>query len=182
MAAMASTPPDQRPDEATLEFLRIAFQPQWREPALGHEAVSAWESANRVTLPEPYRTLLAEIAGGSSLGPPEDGGLLPLGWLPPGWPGQGDRNPAAPFPLEESWAWEGEPPAEDRDERVADVYRQGSVVLGTDDELSYWVLVVTGPQRGKVWLIADAGAYPYPAPEAFGFLEWVQHWHAGNGW
>ncbi|MCX4598674.1 hypothetical protein OG819_57290 [Streptomyces sp. NBC_01549] len=39
----------------------------------------AWESQHGVVLPEPYRSLIAEITNGSSLGPPEDGGLLPLG-------------------------------------------------------------------------------------------------------
>jgi hypothetical protein len=42
------------------------------------------------------------------------------------------------------------------------VYNHGSIVLGTDDSLSYWVLVVTGPERGKVWLVTGVGAYPYP--------------------
>ncbi|WP_217553708.1 SMI1/KNR4 family protein [Streptomyces sp. GbtcB6] len=179
---MTTTSPDQRPDEATLEFLRSAFEPEWREPALGDDAVLVWESENRVVLPEPYRSLVAEIANGSSLGPPEDGGLLPLGWLPPDWPDQGDRDPAALFPLQDTWAWEGEPLAEDHHERVAAVYNHGSVVLGTDDGLSYWVLVVTGPERGKVWLVTDVGAYPYPMPKALGFLEWVRRWHAGDGW
>ncbi|MFE2022973.1 SMI1/KNR4 family protein [Streptomyces sp. NPDC059499] len=133
-------------------------------------------------LPEPYRSLVAEIANGSSLGPPEDGGLRPLGRLTPGRPYQAERKPAAPFPLQETWAWEGEPLAADHNERVTDVYGNGSVVLGTDDELSYWVLVVNGPQRGKIWLVSDVGAYQYPGPEAFGFLEWVQRRQAGDGW
>ncbi|MEU6760529.1 hypothetical protein [Streptomyces sp. NPDC046685] len=55
-------------------------------------------------------------------------------------------------------------------------------MLGTDDELSYWVLVVNGPQRGEIWLVSDVGAYPYPGPEAFGFMEWVQRWQTGDGW
>ncbi|MGI5144232.1 hypothetical protein [Streptomyces sp. CA-106110] len=57
-------------------------------------------------------------------------------------------------------------------------------MLGTDDELSYWVLVLTGPQRGKVWLVTAVGAYPYPypQPEAHGFAEWVQHWKTHDGW
>ncbi|MET8745481.1 hypothetical protein [Streptomyces sp. NPDC004728] len=71
---------------------------------------------------------------------------------------------------------------EDQRKRVADVYNHGSVVLGTDDGVSYWVLVVTGPQRGRVWLLSKVGAYPYPLPEALGFLEWVQRWHDGDGW
>ncbi|MEU1529937.1 SMI1/KNR4 family protein [Streptomyces fagopyri] len=180
---MTDTSPDPRPDAATLEFLRSAFAPEWREPALGHQGVSSWESEHGIVLPEPYRSLIAEISNGSSLGPPEDGGLLPLGWLPPDWHGQGHRNPAAPFPLQETWAWESEPRADDHDERVAAVHDHGSVVLGTENGGPlYWVLVVTGPQRGKVWLVTDVGAYPYPLSEAAGFLEWVQRWHAGDGW
>ncbi|WP_442813545.1 hypothetical protein [Streptomyces sp. NBC_01244] len=84
---MAIGSPDQCPDEAVLELLRSAFEPEWREPALGHEAVSAWEAEHGAVLPEPCRTFVAEIANGSSIGPPEDGGLLPLGRLTPGWPG-----------------------------------------------------------------------------------------------
>ncbi|MFJ8062846.1 SMI1/KNR4 family protein [Streptomyces sp. NPDC096142] len=179
---MTTTSPDQRPAEDTLEFLRSAIETEWREPALGHDGVSTWESEHGLVLPEPYRSLIAEITNGSSLGPPEDGGLLPLGWLPPDWPYGSDRDPAAPFPLQEAWAWEDEPLVDGHHERVADVYTHGSIVLGTDDGLSYWVLVVTGPQRGKVWLVTDVGACPYPMPEAVGFLEWVQRWHAGDGW
>ncbi|MFG2753916.1 SMI1/KNR4 family protein [Streptomyces xanthophaeus] len=179
---MTTGSPDQRPPDAVLNSLRSIFDPKWREPALGYEALSTWEAENGVKLPEPYRSLIAEITNGSPLGPPEDGGLLPLGWLPPGWPQQAARNHAAPFPLQESWPWEDEPHAEDHNKHVANVYNHGSIVLGTDDDLSYWILVVTGPQRGKVWLIHQMGAYPYPGPEASGFLEWLQQWQTGTNW
>src|SRR3954451_13232034 len=97
---------DQSPAEATLAFLRSAFVPEWREPALGHEAVAHWERENRVVLPEPYRTFIAEISNGSSLGPAGDGGLQPLGWLPGTWPDLGLRQPGEPFPLQAAWPWE----------------------------------------------------------------------------
>lgn len=86
------------------------------------------------------------------------------------------------FPLQETWSWEGEPLTEDHHERVAAVSNHGTIVLGTDDGLSYWVLAMTGSERGKVWLVTDVGAYPYPMPRALGFLEWVQRWHASDGW
>lgn len=89
---------DQRPAEATLDFLRSVFPPEWREPALGHEAVAEWEQENGVVLPEPYRTFIAEVSNGSSLGPAGDGGLQPLGWLPDTWPDPGPRQPGEPFP------------------------------------------------------------------------------------
>ncbi|MFG2960802.1 hypothetical protein ACGF5O_44660 [Streptomyces sp. NPDC048291] len=40
--------------------------------------------------------------------------------------------------------------AEDHTERVVDVYDHGSIVLCTDDGPSYWVLVVTGAQQGRI--------------------------------
>ncbi|MFI6979214.1 hypothetical protein ACIBSV_11580 [Embleya sp. NPDC050154] len=99
---MTMASPDERPDEAALEFLRSAFEPAWREPAFGYEAVTAWENENGVVLPEPYRSPVAEISNGSSLGLPEDGGPPPLGRLTPGWSHWVNRDPAAPFPLRET--------------------------------------------------------------------------------
>nr|WP_246213986.1 SMI1/KNR4 family protein [Kitasatospora viridis] len=174
---------DDEPPARDLDVLQAAFPVEWREPPLGEEDVAVWEDEHGVRLPEPYRSFITHITNGSSYGPPEDGGLLPLGWLPPGWPDQGDRDPATAFPLEQAWPWEDEEvTATDFDQRTVDVYNHGSIVLGTDDELSYWLLVTTGPQRGKIWLVSEVGAYPYPGPEAIGFVEWVQRWQAGSGW
>lgn len=175
---------DHEVGDEDLDLLRAAFPPEWREEPLGREGVQTWESEHGLRLPEPFRTFVAEISNGSALRPPEDGGLLPLGWLTPGWPDHGERVPAAPFPLQDAWPWEGREMEEDAGQRIVDVFNHGSVVLGTDDELSYWVLVVTAPQRGKVWLLTDVGVYPYPhpAPEALGFAEWVQHWKTHKGW
>jgi len=180
---VTATSPDQRPDDATLEFLRSAFEPEWREPPLGYEAVEAWESEHGVALPEPYRTVVAEISNGYSLGPAEDG-LEPLGWLPTGWPDLGPRQPGALFPLAEGWPWEDDdsvdPEAEDV--RIDAVYTRGSIVLGSEDGQSFWLLVTTGPRRGEVRMVADVGAGPVPGDKAWGFLEWARRWHAGNGW
>ncbi|MEV6175236.1 hypothetical protein AB0L99_44515 [Streptomyces sp. NPDC051954] len=56
------------------------------------------------------------------------------------------------------------------------------MVLGTDGGLAYWVLVVTGLERGRVWPVADVSAYPYPLLKALDFLDRVQRRHTGNGW
>lgn len=174
--------PDQRPDEATLGLLRSAFPPEWREPALGYEAVEVWEAENKATIPEPYRSFVAEISNGCSLGPAEDGGLQPVGRLPSSWAEDNPRQPGAPFPLEEAWPWEEDDSADDEDPRIDAVFSHGSIVLGAEDSQSYWLLVTTGPQRGNVWIVADVGATPAPADKPWGFLEWVQRWHAGEGW
>ncbi|MER5486984.1 hypothetical protein ABT024_27775 [Streptomyces sp. NPDC002812] len=46
---MTTGSPAQRPDEAALEFLRSAFEPEWREPALGYEAVAEWEAERLIS-------------------------------------------------------------------------------------------------------------------------------------
>ncbi|MEU5659988.1 SMI1/KNR4 family protein [Streptomyces sp. NPDC047737] len=173
---------DQRPGEATLDFLHSAFPPEWREPALGHEAVAAWERENRVVLPEPYRTFIAEVANGSSLGPAGDGGLQPLGWLPDTWPDLGPRQPGEPFPLEAAWPWEDEEGVGPEDLLINAAFNKGSVVLGAEDGPSFWLLLTTGPHRGEVWMIADVGAIPVPGEPAWGFKEWVQRWQTGDDW
>ncbi|MFI2645559.1 SMI1/KNR4 family protein [Streptomyces sp. NPDC018610] len=150
--------PDQRPAEAVLAFLRAAFPPEWREPALGHEAVAAWEAENRVRLPEPYRTFVAEIGDGSGLGPAEDGGLQPLGRLPASWPDLGPRRPGEPLPPEEAWSWEDDETVVPEDPRIDATYSHGSVVLGSDDGYSFWLLLTTGRHRGEVWMVGDVGA------------------------
>jgi hypothetical protein len=180
---VTNTSPDQRPDEAALTLLRSAFEPEWRESPLGYEAVEAWESEHGVVLPEPYRTVVAEITNGYSLGPAEDGGLERLGCLPASWPDFLPRRPGAPFPLAEDWPWEDDNSVDpDGDPRIDAVYTQGSIVLGSEDGQSFWLLVTTGPRRGEVWMVADVGAGPVPGNEPWGFLEWVRRWHAGNGW
>ncbi|MFG2842892.1 SMI1/KNR4 family protein [Kitasatospora sp. NPDC048296] len=174
--------PDQRPDEAVLDALRTAFPPEWREPALGGEGVARWEAVNGVVLPEPYRTFVAEISNGCSLGPAEDGGLQPLGWLPDGWPDLGERRLGESFPLEAAWLWEDDEDVDPDDPRIDAVFLHGSVVLGSDDGQSFWLLVTTGPRRGEVWMVSDVAALPVPGPEAWGFAEWVRNWPSDEEW
>ncbi|MET9451750.1 SMI1/KNR4 family protein [Streptomyces cinerochromogenes] len=173
---------DDRPADATFDFLRLAFPPEWREPPLGQAAVAQWEHENGVALPEPYRTFIAEISNGSSLGPAGDGGLQPLGRLPDSWPDLGPRQPGEPFPLDEAWAWEDDESVDPEDPRVDAVFTKGSVVLGSEDGQSFWLLLTTGPRRGEVWMVADVGAVPVPGNRAWGFAEWVRRWHSGSEW
>ncbi|WP_333776969.1 SMI1/KNR4 family protein [Streptomyces sp. IBSBF 3136] len=173
---------DLRPDEATLDFLRSAFPPEWREPALGLEAVAEWEQENGVVLPEPYRTFIAEVSNGSSLGPAGDGGLQPLGWLPDTWPDPGPRQPGEPFPLSAAWPWEDDESADPEDPRIDAAFNKGSIVLGAEDGPSFWLLLTTGLRRGEVWMIADVGAIPVPGDQAWGFEDWVRRWHTGDDW
>ncbi|MGI5478731.1 SMI1/KNR4 family protein [Streptomyces lavendofoliae] len=175
---------DQPPTEATLGFLRSAFSVESREPALGWEAVAAWEARNGIVLPEPYRTFVAEISNGFPLGPAHDGGLQPLGRLPHAWPDLGPRQPGDLFPLESAWIWEDDESVdpEDDDPRIDAAFNVGSIVLGSEDGQSFWLLLTTGPRRGEVWMAGDVGIIPAPGERTWGFEEWVRRWHSGSDW
>ncbi|MEU2898042.1 SMI1/KNR4 family protein [Streptomyces sp. NPDC001273] len=191
-------------DPAELAAIRDAFEGTGGPaPALGWDAVRAFEAEHGVVLPEPYRTFVAEIANGSASGPPHYG-LLPLGRLPDDWDGDAeDRDLSRPFPLTGAWLWEEDEDApdriddgsedhegedgesEDEDERVERVYNDGSIVLGTDGCAMNRHLVVSGPRRGHVWLTSDVGAVPFGAESGHtaggpGFAGWVRHWAAGG--
>jgi hypothetical protein len=176
-----------------LGVLRDAFPEEWCEEPLGWDGVLAWEAEWGVTLPEPYRSLIAEAANGSSLGPPEDGGLLPLGWLPPTWRDEdAERSPSLPFPLTEGWYWEEDDrPQEEIGDLINSVYRQGSLPLGTESIDEEWILITAGTCRGSVWLLTEVGAFPYCGPHVspinaegpgLGLLDWINQWRSGLGW
>jgi hypothetical protein len=166
--------------------------------ALGWVGVRAFEAEHRVVLPEPYRTFVAEVTDGSSLGPPEFGlegltgpTLSGRQGGKDGRSGQGcreERELARPFPLTEAWVWEDDPrPVAEIDPILDRVFGHGSVVLGTDGCGMYWHLVVSGPHRGHVWLITGEGAVPFGAEFGHtggdaGFAGWVRHWAANEPW
>jgi hypothetical protein len=155
---------------------------------LGWAGVHRFESEHGIVLPEPYRTFVAEICNGYPLGPPSYG-LNALGDLPLDW--GANRPPrvlARPFPLTAAWIWDGEehPPA-DLDVRLAPVFYDGSIVLGTDGCGMYWHLIVTGAHRGHIWLITGEGAQPLGVSFGYtsaapGFAGWVRHWAARKDW
>ncbi|MBY8877636.1 SMI1/KNR4 family protein [Actinacidiphila acidipaludis] len=177
-------------EPADLAFLRGAVgDGEGGAGGLGWEGVRAFEAAHGVVLPEPYRTFVAEMADGSAVGPPAYG-LVPLGTLPEGW-GQGrpERVLDRPFPLTEPWFWEQEEagPCPELDARIEEVFDHGSVVLGAEGCGMYWHLVVTGPDRGHVWLVTGEGAGPFGAEFGFttaapGFAGWFRHWSSGQSW
>ncbi|MFL1446541.1 SMI1/KNR4 family protein, partial [Nocardiopsis protaetiae] len=172
--------------DADLDILRAAFAADVRLAPLGWDAVRAFEAEHGITLPEPYRTFVAEIADGSPAGPPYHG-LLPLDEVPVGREDTGPLSPGDPFPLTGMWVWEDDDEEPDP-ETLKTVFNHGSIVLGTDGSGMDWHLVVTGPQRGHVWQLTGEGAGPsgpgsgFTAVEAPGFAGWVDHWARGLPW
>jgi hypothetical protein len=172
---------------ADLELLRAQFGDGAAQDAAGWDAVHAFEARHGVVLPEPYRTFVAEITDGTSLGPTDYDGILPLGQLPADWPEElEERDLRAPFPLTERRIWE-EDEEDDKEPDTDAVFLNGSVVLGTDGCGMNWHLVVTGEHRGHVWLVCGEGASPFGAEFGdttgrSGFAGWVQHWAEGKPW
>lgn len=110
------------------------------------------------------------------------------------WRDRTERLLAEPFPLTAAWLWEEEGDEatlseEEFENRMDAVFDHGSVLLGTDGCGMYWHLIVTGPQRGHVWLIDENGAVPFGTrpgtslmPGTPGFAGWVTHWAQGRSW
>lgn len=145
------------------------FGPDWRrDPPLGEASVTTFEREHGIALPPDYRQFVVSVANGAS-GPPFYG-LVGLG-EPSDVTGGHEVGPGslrAPFPLTEDWIWEGEP---DRDQARFDaVHRDGILPLGTDGCAMDYVLVVSGPARGQVWMVADVGATAI-APDFSSWLE-----------
>ncbi|MER5615152.1 SMI1/KNR4 family protein [Streptomyces sp. NPDC002215] len=180
-------------DPAELATLREIFtsRPEAVPPA-GWESVRSFEAEHGIVLPEPYRTFVAEICDGLRAGPPYYG-LLPLAQTPSDWgSGRPERLLAEPFPLMAAWLWEEEEEAlsdQEFEARMGSVFDHGSLLLGTDGCGMYWHLIVTGSQRGQVWLIDENGAMPFGTrpdtslmPGTPGFVGWVTHWVQGRSW
>ncbi|MFF6776568.1 SMI1/KNR4 family protein [Streptomyces sp. NPDC012637] len=180
-------------DPAELAALREIFasRPEAVPPA-GWEAVRSFEAEHGIVLPEPYRTFVAEVCDGLPAGPPYYG-LLPLAQVPDDWDSDRPvRLLAESFPLTAAWLWEddGEELSEEESEALDDsLSDHGSLLLGTDGCGMYWHLVVTGPQRGHVWMIDENGAIPFgtpPGPSLMpgtpGFTGWATHWAQGRSW
>lgn len=175
---------------ASIKALRAVFSERDTKPPIGWGAVQAFEIEHGITLPEPYRTFVAEIADGCSDGPPHYG-LLPLAALPnhSDWSNKHvDRRLDKPFPLTEAWVWEEDPrPLKEIELLLESVYNDGSVVLGDDGCGMYWHLIVTGEHRGHIWGVADVGAEPFGATFGFttaeaGFAGWALHWASEKEW
>ncbi|MFI2201148.1 SMI1/KNR4 family protein [Streptomyces sp. NPDC020192] len=174
---------DDQVDPGELAALRAAFgvDDDGGASALGWEGARAFEARHGVTLPEPYRSFVAEVTDGSAQGPPHYGlsGLARAA---------ASQDPDKPFPLTKAWVWEEDDgPYEDPDTVIEQVAHHGSLVLGTDGCGMDWHLIVTGPHRGHIWQITGEGAVPFGAEFGCtsarpGFAGWVRHWADCKEW
>lgn len=144
-------------------------------PRLQEASITEFEREHGVRLPEEYRQFLLNVGNGGD-GPPHYG-LARMGeiahdlspeekrrWL--GFP-----RIAEPFPFSKPWCWEED---HESDKGSKDLVDCGSIYLGNDGCGMYWHLIVTGPDRGRVWLLTGEGIAPTRPKRDF--LEWYEAW------
>jgi SMI1 / KNR4 family (SUKH-1) len=168
--------------DARLAAMRAKAAEQGRAfgPPLAEAEIRAFERRHGIELPEGFRRFL-QVVGNGGDGPPTYG-LTRLGEVPdrlhPDFERDWRELPhiAEPFPLTEAWGWEGE----EYDEARRDAARHGSLNLGHDGCGMYWLLIVTGRERGQVWAFTDVGVCPQEPRRDF--LQWVEAWLDGVWW
>jgi hypothetical protein len=155
-------------------------------PPLDETALADFESGRGVTLPEGFRAFLQRVGngGGRARNGPPDCGLLALGEVPEDMtesesrPSRDVARLRRSFPFTRAWIWEE---GEGSDEGTREQVWDGNLHLGTDGCAQYWVLVVTGPERGNVWMLTGVGITP-AGPKA-DFLQWFEDWlDTGRAW
>jgi hypothetical protein len=140
-------------------------------PPLAETTLLAFEEKHGVTLPAQYRDFLRQADDGGA-GPYY--GLYPLrfAYEQMGWVRPGDIR--RPFPLDRPWNEYGRPAEQYHLPDGADVH-DGCLML-SHHGCGYWsFLIVTGPERGKVWddfTTADEGLQPTGRD----FYNWYEWW------
>lgn len=136
--------------------------------------VARWETQHGIVLPEGYRRFLLEVGNGRD--GPLAFGVLRLGNIPNDLDAEQSRSWAAlcdiekPFPFTEPWVWEGE----EYDPAKHASARHGSLNLGSDGCGLYYLLIVTGAERGNMWIYCDVGVVPLEPRRDF--LGWIEAW------
>ena len=155
-------------------------QPKNLGPTLCVEELSYFERQHKISLPTDFRKFLLKVGNGGD-GPPEYG-LLKLGEYNkndvPEYLNNGYGNKlSVPFKYQEHWVWDGEEDEPEFENKVRET-EYGCLALGHDGCGMFWLLVVNGPQKGKVWQTTESGIVPC-AP-SLTFTEWYENWLNGN--
>jgi hypothetical protein len=137
--------------------------------------IEAFESEHGIVLPGAYRRFINEIGDGGQ-GPPHYG-VSALGKFSLGEASEDDdywnRLPHIryDFPFTKIWIWEDGDTSPEGDIHQIDF---GSIRLGTHGCSQYFHLIVTGPERGMIWNVADVGiCREVPGGD---FVGWYEAW------
>ena len=158
----------------------ISRKPENLGPTLAIDEIEDFESRAKITLPDDYRLFLLNVGNGGE-GPPEYG-LLKLGEINkndvPDYLncGYGDRL-STPFEFTEPYIWDGQEEEPGYLEKTNKA-EFGCLALGHDGCGMFWLLVVNGEEKGKVWQITDMGIVPCAPPLTF--TQWYENWLNGN--
>ena len=134
-----------------------------------------FEEKHNINLPAEYREYLMNISNGGD-GPPEYG-ICALGGTASDMTDEQKvywsnlENVDKPFPFTKPWVWEGD---EESDEGEFEDTENGSIYIGNDGCGMYWHLIVTGPERGNMWLLTGEGIGP--TEPKLNYLEWIEAW------
>ena len=91
-------------------------------------------------------------------------------------------RPDLPFPLTDIWDWEEESERIESEEiseeectkTINAIHEQGSLALGTQGDGDDWILVITGNERGYVWMRTEH--ITLPCKPRRDFLSWYEYW------
>jgi SMI1 / KNR4 family (SUKH-1) len=145
-------------------------------PCLQEEEIEEFEAKYNIKLPSDYRDFLLEVANGGA-GPGYGLYALPIidyqGYIPGGKTEtlHQEKNDSLcqPFPLKEAWndlnliTKNEAGSASDRIAYFDNKYIQGTLTIANYGCGIYAILVITGEQRGNVWIddrTNDGGIYP----------------------
>ncbi len=134
---------------------------------LSESQIRAFEVKHEIKLPQDYRDFITKIGCGGD-GPP-DYNLDPFD-IDEDFP-----NLSKPFPFTTHWIWEL---GDESNEGGMEDLNSGNICLGTDGCGVDWYIIVSGPQRGKIWMISGEGIQPlFPSRT---FSEWYAAWLDGE--
>jgi hypothetical protein len=158
---------------------KVRVQKRRLNPPLPNSRVVAFEQSHEISLPGGYREFIQCIGDGGD-GPPHYG-LNPLGQ--PACDMRGEERAfwtnlphvGKPFPFTRYWIWEG---GQATDEGTEDAVTHGSICIGNEGCGMYWHLIITGAERGNVWMITDEGIQP--ACPKRDFVTWYEDWLDGK--
>jgi len=144
---------------------------------VSERAIRDFESRYKIELPEEYAACLRYVGNGNE--GPYDSVLLyfydPLREIHPRTERvEADSRMALPFPFRNALTWEDD--LSISAEQIESIY-DGNLRVAEAGCGESWHLIVTGPQRGRMWWFADGGIAPFKG--AGSFLDWFENWLDG---
>ena len=130
------------------------------------EVLKEFENKYNIVLPEELVSFYCEVCNGCSM---IDGfQLRPI----EEWKFDLDGI-SKMFPFEQCWIWE-----DDYDEEKIKQIVYGNIELLDIGDAQSWNIIISGPQKGQMWLFSDVGIQPCAPPKSF--LEWFEFWLDGK--